>query len=144
MNTFEYLQALEAVTAEQLAKQAISDNTQLLADIQRAQLKTGYNAENKPIGAYRNKRYERYKMQKNPEANGRVDLILTGAFSGSITVKSDNNDLNFNADDPKADDLITKYNKNGLVFGINQSSIDTNKDKLTEILIETYQKTIGK
>ena len=72
---------------------------------------------------YRSKGYENYKRQKNPIANGHVDLINTGAFVDAMyLLKPKQNKYLFGNKDTKRNILKEIYGDN--IFGLNQKVFD--------------------
>ena len=72
---------------------------------------------------YRSISYERYKEAKNPLANGKVDLINTGAFVDAMyLLKPKQNRYLFGNRDSKRNILKEIYGEN--IFGLNQKVFD--------------------
>lgn len=51
------------------------------------EFKAGVNPDGTRIGAYKSESYKLFKIQKNPFAQGNVDLILTGALKEGLKVE---------------------------------------------------------
>lgn len=81
-----------------------------LLELKVNEFRRGENAEGGRIGYYRNPNYRLFKSNRNPLADGTVDLILTGAFTRGLYVESKGNSLfEFDSHDDKAPDLFRKY-----------------------------------
>lgn len=76
----------------------------------RGELKSGKNADGSIIGTYKSERYELFKRQLNPLANGKVDLILTGSTKDKLEVLYlGNGTYKIVSTDKKWNSLIGKY-----------------------------------
>jgi len=93
---------------EETAK-IITADTKILGR-KRDELKTGFNPDGSIIGEYRSPSYRLFKLQKNPLAGGKVDLILTGSTARRLGVDYLGNSVyQINSTDPKWEGLIAKY-----------------------------------
>lgn len=76
----------------------------------KAELKTGSNPDGSSIGVYRSAEYRIFKMQLNPLAGGKVDLILTGSTRDKLYVESlGNGKFTIKSKDEKWELLTSKY-----------------------------------
>ncbi len=71
---------------EGLLKAEILKNKEEIVDLVRNRWKRGKRPDGAIIGEYASFLYQRQKLAQNPLAGGTVDLILTGALSGDLTV----------------------------------------------------------
>ena len=78
VKNFDFMQAVG---------ETIFEKREDIYDLNRAELALGYRVTGERIGVYANPAYERMKRQMNPSAGGWVDLKLTGAFQGEITLR---------------------------------------------------------
>jgi len=114
-----------------------------LPDAKAAEFKEGKNPDGSLIGFYRSDSYEQMKRQMNTEANGTVDLMLTGAFIDSFFVKSKGTGkFIFDATDGKKSMLKEKYGNQ--IMGLNQSTFDEiQKNVYVQKLITQLKKEIN-
>jgi hypothetical protein len=61
------------------------------------------------IGEYRSRDYKAFKVSKNPQANGSVDLILTGSLSEKIFISQVGDVFEVKSKDYKFFDIGKKY-----------------------------------
>jgi hypothetical protein len=61
------------------------------------------------IGSYRSRDYKAFKVSKNPQANGRVDLILTGSLGDKIFISQLGDVFEVKSNDYKFFDIGKKY-----------------------------------
>ena len=74
------------------------------------ELKTGSRPDGTDIGTYRSEKYRLFKLQMNPLAGGKVDLILTGSTKDKLYLVSiENGQFTFESADPKWQGLVEKY-----------------------------------
>ena len=103
-----------------VVEDAIIENSETLADLQRAQMLKGENSKGEKIGKYRNPAYARKKASMNPLAGGSVDLKLTGDFHRGIFVADVRKDVFvMSSADEKTVELSKKYDD---PFGMNADS----------------------
>ena len=93
-----------------------------IRDLKRDEFETGLYPDGTEIRPpYQSQSYKAFKQSKNPKANGRVDLIDTGAFTNQLFQKSlGNSRFIFNSKDEKADMLKAKYSPK--IFGLNKET----------------------
>ena len=61
------------------------------------------------IGSYRSRDYKAFKVSKNPQANGSVDLILTGSLGDKIFISQVGDVFEVKSKDYKFFDIGKKY-----------------------------------
>jgi hypothetical protein len=84
--------------------------------------------------------YEAEKIKLNPQANGNVDLILTGAFINSFyLLDSKNGKYLFDATNSKKDELVGRYGDG--IFSMNQKKFQRFLDSY---VIEDFRKVLKK
>ena len=90
---------------------AIEKTAGKMADLNREQLSAGYDSRGHKLSPhYSSRKYATMKNAMNPEPGmWHPDLILTGAFVDSFKVNVAGNDIEFEATDPKSDDLLERY-----------------------------------
>lgn len=92
-------------------------------EVKRQEFKSGERPDGTPIGRYKSPSYEAYKVLKNPQAGGMVDLIDTGKFTNQLFVKSKGNSkFLFESQDEKSQMLQDKYGSD--IMGMNQDSFN--------------------
>lgn len=100
----------------------LADNN--LPDAKASEFQEGMLPDGGRIGFYQNQVYANFKRRMNPQANGTVDLMLTGAFIDSFFVKSrGNSKFTFDANDEKTGMLKDKYGNE--IMGLNQETFNT-------------------
>lgn len=103
---------------ELLLNELIKEESNLIY-LKEQEFKHGVLPDDKPIGYYRNTKYEKRKRRMNPSAGGRVDLIFSGAFIDSFyLLKKPKNGVLFGASDKKRNALVSKYTIN--IMGLNK------------------------
>jgi hypothetical protein len=93
-----------------LIKESVKENDNVIIDtITEQQLQKGIRGDGQKIGEYKNKDYQKYKKQINPQARGFVDLKLEGDFYKGFVLKEDGNFQTIYSKDEKAEKLEKKY-----------------------------------
>lgn len=106
----EMVKRLTELNIDGLAKQSLGINSNVMTDLIKEQLTSGYSAKGKIKPKYRNPTYARMKSEMNAlPGNGTPDLRLTGAFYNSIQVDIGGQDVEFLATDSKSESLTEKY-----------------------------------
>lgn len=120
---------------------AVAEYAEIIADLNREQLEKGENPEMAPIRPpYRNPTYAAMKQAKNPKPAFKTpDLILTGAFVGSIKVYAFVDSFELRANDKKTKDLLTKY---GAVIGLSPFSIGRLQNELIRPYLQRKIKSL--
>lgn len=91
---------------------------------------------------YANKDYLQYKLAKNPDAEGYVDLENTGDFKGAMYVEGDFKGVKITSADPKTNKLKKKYGND--VLGLTDSKrIRLIEEKIKPQLQKDIRQTIG-
>lgn len=104
------VQRLIELDIDGLAKQSLGINSNVMTDLIKEQLTSGYSAKGKIKPKYRNHAYARMKSEMNALPGiGTPDLRLTGAFYNSIQVDIGGQDVEFLATDSKSESLTEKY-----------------------------------
>lgn len=85
------------------------------------------------IGQYRNSDYKAFKVSKNPQANGSVDLILTGSLSEKIFISQVGDVFEVKSKDYKFFDIGKKY-------GFEQFNLTTSETN--QLIQELYYKVM--
>lgn len=94
------------------------------------------------IGKYRNINYAVFKRNQNPKAQGNVDLILTGDFSGKLFVNNTKRSVfKFESSDKKAPMLFEKYGDD--LKGLNPESWDEVQRTLAPQLVMKIKEIAG-
>lgn len=105
---------IESITAE-----SIRNSSDVGVKLQQSQMLLGLASNNKKIGVYRDSNYRNLKKQMNPDADGFVDLRLTGAFYRAIKIDVTNSIFTFTSNDSKTGKLLNKYGDK--IFGLNDN-----------------------
>lgn len=107
----DLLDNLKDLDVAEEARKAVNETAHHMADLNREQLAAGYDARgHKLTPHYSSKSYAVKKNAMNPEPGmWHPDLMLTGAFTESFKVSASGDDIEFEASDPKADDLLERY-----------------------------------
>ena len=93
-----------------LIKESVKENDDVIIDtITEQQLQKGIRGDGQKIGEYKNKDYQKYKKQINPQARGFVDLKLEGDFYKGFVIKEDGNFQTVISKDDKSEKLEKKY-----------------------------------
>lgn len=99
-------------------------NQSEIVSLVRERWKKGLRPDGNIIGNYRSFAYEMEKRQRNPLANGNVDLIDTGALNRNLVVNYFGSSLfNVFSTDEKAVDIAQKYGLD--VYGLTEDEINT-------------------
>lgn len=94
------------------------------------------------IGKYRSVNYAIFKRNQNPKAQGNVDLILTGDFTGRLFVTNPKRSVfKFESSDRKAPMLFEKYGDD--LKGINPEAWDEVQRKLAPKLVLKIKEIAG-
>jgi hypothetical protein len=89
------------------------------------EFESGLRPSGRIIGKYRSVAYAVKKFNQNPKAQGNVDLILEGKFSGRLFLKKfKKRSYIFDSSDSKTQKLVDKYGKD--ILGLNA---ETFRDK---------------
>lgn len=80
------LQKLTLPVVQELTADIILADTKILNQ-KRDEFIAGVNPDGTRIGEYRSRSYRLFKLQKNPFADGYVDLILTGSLKRGLKVE---------------------------------------------------------
>lgn len=84
----------------------------------KAELRGGVRPTGQIIGEYRSESYRLFKLNKNPLAGGKVDLILTGSTKDKLYLVSvTDGRFTFESADPKWQGLVEKYGEE--IKGVN-------------------------
>lgn len=120
-----------AVVAESTVFKVIDENSELLEDFNKKQLRKGLRSDDTEITPYY--RNITYKGRLKP-----VDLRNTGAFYESITVTVQDNSVDFDATNNKTAELQTKYGEKILGLSENNKNVffDRVKPNINKILFE--------
>jgi hypothetical protein len=85
------------------------------------------------IGNYRSRDYKAFKVSKNPQANGSVDLILTGSLGDKIFISQLGDVFEVKSNDYKFFDIGKKY-------GFEQFNLTTSETN--QLIQELYYKVM--
>jgi hypothetical protein len=93
-----------------------------IRELKRDEFERGRNPDGSAISpAYRSASYKAFKQSTNPKAQGRVDLIFTGAFVNQLFQKSlGSSKFLFDSQNEKTSMLRGKYGKR--IFGLNKET----------------------
>lgn len=80
------LQKLTLPVVQELTADIIVADKKIIAR-KRDEFKAGFNPDGSRIGIYQSESYRIFKMEKNPFADGYVDLILTGSLKEGLKVE---------------------------------------------------------
>lgn len=104
------LQKLTLPKIQQTTQEIILTDNQII-ERKRDELKAGRRPDGSVIGEYRSEGYRLFKMELNPFAGGKVDLILTGKTKNNLEVIAyGNGTFGFRSTDEKWGKLMEKYN----------------------------------
>lgn len=136
----ERLQAIPLLIPA-LIGDAVVEYEEIIADLNREQLEKGETPEMAPIRPpYRNPAYARMKQAKNPKPAFKTpDLILTGAFVGSIKVYAFVDSFELRANDKKTKDLLKKY---GAVVGLSPFNIGRVQNEIVKPYLQRKIKSL--
>lgn len=91
MDILDQLDLIKKIDIIELMNKSIEQNeSEIIDTITESQMLLGQNSLNKAIGFYSSKMYEQFKRSLNSNADGRVDLKLTGNLYHSFTLKKIN------------------------------------------------------
>jgi hypothetical protein len=125
---------------EQLVEVEIRKNEKDLVQYKKGDLLDGDIYGNGTKLNYAWQEYEEEKIKLNPQANGNVDLILTGAFINSFyLLDSKNGKYLFDATNSKKDELVGRYGDK--IFSMNQKKF---LRFLDSYVIEDFRKVLKK
>lgn len=120
----ELVRRLATVDLIAATRVVVSDNREVLADLNRKQLLEGVDSSGKKMRKYASDAYSRYKYELNREAGyGIRDQNLTGAFSKSIEAEAGSDAAVFNATDGKTPYILKRDGEQ--VLGLSPASIAT-------------------
>lgn len=107
----DLLENIQAINIAEEARKAVNETAHHMADLNREQLSAGYDAKgHKLTPHYSSRSYAAKKNAMNPEPGmWHPDLMLTGAFAESFKASATGDDIEFEASDPKANELLEKY-----------------------------------
>lgn len=128
----ELRDSLQKLTLPRIQKEVerIIKTDTALVDRKQWEFYRGLDPINNPIGAYASYDYELYKIQLNPLAGGKVDLILTGATKDALRVVAlGNREFYLESTDWKWGHLVQKYGERITVI---------NKDFFVKLQREVY------
>lgn len=128
------LHGLTRAEIDRITLQVIKQNEDVVIELNRKQLLEGKNSKGLKVGSYRNKSYAKYKQQKNPQANGSVDLKLTGRFHDKFYLRTDSAILRVWSSDSKTDALVRKYGRS--IFGLTAKSNKALAKVITPLVLE--------
>ena len=139
MDSDEFIRHIQQIDVEAEAQKVLKQHTKNAADLNRDQLKKGFDANGERLKPYKNARYASYKNTKNPLPGlGNPDLILSGSFTKSIYSEVTDTDIVLKATDRKTADLVDKYSDS--ILDISQESVST----FTDIIRSTFENEIQK
>jgi hypothetical protein len=111
---------LEAVSFADVTEEAVDKTTEDLVRLQKLQLLSGKDADSRPLGRYKNKKYAAQKHLQNPLPGlGNMDFRLTGDFYRGIIVDARATGVVIDSADDKTEKLL---DINGKAFGLNTES----------------------
>lgn len=107
------------------------------------ELEFGVNPDGSIIGTYASKEYEDFKRLINPNANGRVDLILTGSTRNKFKVDYlGNKTFRISSSDEKWQHLVAKYGEQ--IQGISLDVWnDLQKTRYAPLLVQEMKRISG-
>lgn len=95
---------------EGLLEKEILNNKEEIVELVRDRWKRGKRPDGSIIGEYASFFYQQEKLRQNPLAGGKVDLFLTGALSGDLTVfPLTGGNFSIFSSDEKAINIAQKY-----------------------------------
>lgn len=120
----DLLENLRTINVINDAIEAAAGTKDEMARLNVEQLASGRDSEGSKLSPkYRNKSYAAKKNRINPAPGmWNPDLILTGAFTGSLNVSVSGQNINFSSGDSKKAGLVKKYGDN--IFGLNDKQQD--------------------
>ena len=130
------LRQLNQSRVENDFKNEILNNSKEIVDLVRNRWKRGLRPDGSIIGSYRSFAYEIEKRQRNPLANGNVDLMDTHALERNLVVNHLSGAMfNIFSNDSKAVNIADKY-------GIDVYGLSKKEEK--EVIDEAISRTITK
>lgn len=127
----------DSVQLRQEVPNIIASTKQELADLNRDQLRHGYDKNGERLRPYSSLTYAIDKNQKNPLAGvGNPDLRDTGRFYNGWKIDVSQTDIIFDSTDSKTPDLESKYGQN--IFGLTIESKSTYVNSILYDLIKRY------
>jgi hypothetical protein len=115
-----------------------------IRSLKKDEFESGLNPDGSAISpAYRSQSYKAFKKGRNPKAQGRVDLIFTGAFVNQLFQKSlGNSRFLFDSQDEKTSMLRGKYGKR--IFGLNKDTfLELQKTDYRDKLVRRIKQITG-
>lgn len=142
-----YQQTLNQVLSPNNLTKIVSDvivlNTANVVTDVRNRLEYGQSVRGGIIGTYREPMYAEYKRNLNPNANGTVDMILTGSLVDNLTLKKISEGVyQVISTDDKYTKLAAKYGS--YQFGITDEQryslyADIEKVAISEVLKQLFK-----
>lgn len=103
------LQKLTLPIVQELTADIILADTKIIAQ-KKDEFIAGVNPDGSRIGQYKSESYRLFKLEKNPFAQGTVDLILTGDLKRGLKVEYlENGKYILKSTDAKWESLKSKY-----------------------------------
>lgn len=133
----EFRRRFQSVNLRQEIPSIIESTKQELADLNRDQLRYGYDKNGERLKSYSSLTYAIDKNQRNPLAGvGNPDLRDTGKFYNGWKIDVSQTDITFDSTDSKTPDLESKYGQT--IFGLTTESKSTYVTNILYDLIKRY------
>lgn len=131
-----------SVNLDKLKRETIAENDKVLIDVNRSQLRAGFDAEGKQLTRYASIRYARAKSTLSSyKAPFRVpDLYLTGSFQDNMNLRVFTSEFDISSTDSKAEGLYRKY---GEIFGIAPQNLPVVQRVMTPLLGRKLKMALG-
>lgn len=130
------LEILYKLDFNQLMIEAVKEHENTIIDLNKVQMRSGYDSEGEIKPKYRSKYLRKKQRLSTYKAGSCVDLYLTGMFQGQMAARFTGNDLEIYSSDSKAPDLLEKYGEQ--IFELNE----TYKEHVHKFTTPTYFKKV--
>lgn len=136
MDVGTYIENLKGIDIKELIISELKTFEVFLADLNRKQMRQGFNSEGTSIGTYFSESYAIFKQERPGRLADKweVDLFLEGYFSKGIFAKVEGESILFDSTDSKSVKLENKYGKT--IFGLSQKSISELIPDLIYVIIQ--------
>lgn len=128
--------ATEEAQTEALSK-IIKDSSHLVVDLNIDQMLHGRNNEGEILGDYARSTYQELKQKMNPQAQGHVDLRLSGDFQDAMYLEGDTFPFNVNSKDSKTGKLADGYDG---IFGLDETNKTSFVEEIRDKIREYYKR----
>lgn len=118
----EMMERWQAVNAVEITTEAMGENSDSIAELNKEQLLSGQAMDGSPFYQYKDPAYAKMKNELNPlPGYGNADFKLTGAFQGGIFLKIVGVDYTLDSADDKTQKL-KRLSRGAPLFGLSDEN----------------------